>query len=285
MLKLLSTRIKSDIDNSCKQIFTEGHRKHLGASQIGNECNRFLWYQFRWCFLPNFDGRLLRLFNRGHLEEARFKSWLDNAGFKVASHDENNKQYRIFDLMGHFGGSIDGKGYFPDYYGIQDEVLFEYKTTGTGKGFSDLDKSGVQLSKPQYYDQACVYGYKLNIEHSVFLSINKNDDDIYAEVIKLDFRRGENLIKKAEKIIFSSAPPQKLSENPTFFKCKACSAYEICHERKQTEKNCRSCDKAIPSENGTWICSFFGNQMIPDEFIATGCNVEGGYSPIAGIGK
>ena len=49
------------------------HRPQLvGGSQIGNECSRALWYQFRWAWSPDFDGkRMLRLFETGDREEDR----------------------------------------------------------------------------------------------------------------------------------------------------------------------------------------------------------------------
>jgi hypothetical protein len=46
----------------------EWRREHLGGSQIGRECDRALWYGFRWATAPDFDGRLLRLFDTGHRE-------------------------------------------------------------------------------------------------------------------------------------------------------------------------------------------------------------------------
>ena len=50
---------------------TDPFRQHLGASLIGTECQRKLWYGFRFCSSPNFSGRLLRLFQTGFKEEAR----------------------------------------------------------------------------------------------------------------------------------------------------------------------------------------------------------------------
>ena len=49
----------------------EPHRPHLGASQIGHACDRYLWYQFRWCDHDEPDGRVLRLFDHGNVEETR----------------------------------------------------------------------------------------------------------------------------------------------------------------------------------------------------------------------
>ena len=49
----------------------QSHREHLGASLIGAECDRYLWQSFRWVALPQFEGRILRLFDTGTREEAR----------------------------------------------------------------------------------------------------------------------------------------------------------------------------------------------------------------------
>ena len=59
------------------------HRPHLGGSQIGNECSRALWYQFRHAWTPLFEGRLLRLFETGDREEDRIVSNLRAVGVKV----------------------------------------------------------------------------------------------------------------------------------------------------------------------------------------------------------
>ena len=46
-------------------------RNYLGASIIGDPCHRKLFYSFRWVSPPErFDGRMVRLFETGHREEA-----------------------------------------------------------------------------------------------------------------------------------------------------------------------------------------------------------------------
>lgn len=62
---------------------TEKRRKHLGASAIGNRCLRQSWYKFRWAYEERFNGRIRRLFSRGHEEEARLSRWLRMAGVEV----------------------------------------------------------------------------------------------------------------------------------------------------------------------------------------------------------
>lgn len=61
-----------------------GFRSHQGASSIGTDCGRALQLKWKWVNKPTFDERILRLFNRGHLEEARFLSILKC--FRVCSY-------------------------------------------------------------------------------------------------------------------------------------------------------------------------------------------------------
>ena len=61
-------------------------RDHLGASQIGDECERKAWLKFRTAE-TECDPRLIRLWNRGHLEEMRFMALLQQAGIQAWNYD------------------------------------------------------------------------------------------------------------------------------------------------------------------------------------------------------
>ena len=104
----LAQELKSKIDAYCVEVYDGGHRSHLGASLIGHECSRHLWYVFRWAKHEQFDARMLRLFNRGHREEARFIEWLRGIGWEVSDGPNGEDQWRVSAVMGHFGGSLDG---------------------------------------------------------------------------------------------------------------------------------------------------------------------------------
>ena len=276
--KALAKRILEEIDEYCVRTYDGGHRSHLGASLIGRECKRYLWYVFRWCLHEKTTGRQQRLFNRGHREEARFIEWLEGIGFKVwfENRDEgpNEKgefpQYRISDVMGHFGGSLDGIAVLPERYGIAEPVLLEFKTNGTGAGFNKLADDGMPIAKPEHFAQTSTYGKKYNFRYCVYLNINKNDDSLHIEVVKLNHNLGEQMIMKAEQIIMSQTAPARLSDNPTFYKCGYCHMKEVCHKGAVVEVNCRSCAFARPVENAEWFCEVH-NGNIPKDFIAKAC--------------
>jgi DNA repair protein RadD len=72
-----------------------GWREHLGVSAIGAGCERALWYGFRWASGARHAGRLLRLFETGHLAEARFVADLRRIGVTVLGRSESG-MYRSF---------------------------------------------------------------------------------------------------------------------------------------------------------------------------------------------
>lgn len=272
--KMLSKQILDNIDEYCADAYDDGHRNHLGASLIGDDCSRKLWYVFRWVHHTRHSGRQQRLFNRGHREEARFIEWLEGIGCKVWFEDENGKQFRISDCKGHFGGSLDAIILLPPEYGIEEPLLGEFKTNGTGAGFNKLGSHGMPIAKPQHFSQTSVYGYKgvqgTKFEWVLYLNINKNDDSIHCELVKLNHKLGEQVIQKAERIIFSDKAPARLSDNPTYLACTWCDIKDVCHKGASPELNCRSCKYASPVEDAQWFCSVH-NSIIPGEHIPKGC--------------
>lgn len=277
--KQVARQVLEDVDRYCATTYDDGHRNHLGASLIGKECKRYLWYVFRWCHKENFDGRMQRLFNRGHREEARFIEWLEGIGAKVYFENRNvppnekgeYPQYRISGVMGHFGGSLDAIIILPERYGIPEPILGEFKTNGTGAGFDKLERDGMAVAKAEHYAQTSTYGKKYDFRYVLYMNINKNDDSIHVELVKLNHQLGEQMEVKAELIIMSQVPPPRLSDNITFRSCAYCSMKEICHKGAVVERNCRSCKNAKPVENAQWFCSVH-NDVIPKHIIPLACD-------------
>lgn len=269
VLAALSRRIAEDIDAYCIKAYDDGHRNHLGASIIGQACARASWYTFRWVYYKRHTGRMLRLFQRGHLEEARFIEYLRGIGFEVFDVAIDGEQHRIKGVFGHFGGSLDGGAKFPELYQINEPILTEFKTQGTGSKFVKMKEKGVRLTKPQHYAQMCVYGNKYKLKYALYMVVNKNDDDLHIEVVRLDWAFGAELEQKAERIINAIEPPEKLGMVPTYYECKYCDFLEVCHNGAPSEKNCRSCKNCFPADNAEWNCSKYG--IVPKDFIKTGC--------------
>jgi len=248
------------------------HREHLGASLIGDDCSRKLWYGFRWVKLTQFPGRMRRLFQRGHKEEPNIIELLHWLGFFTREIDPiTDKQYKFSAVNGHFGGSCDGVLLLPwDRKNDGERILGEFKTHND-KLFKELKDKGLKLAHPKHYAQMCTYGKAFKIRHGLYVAVNKNDDDIWPHFYELDWNYAEQLEKKAADIIHAEFPPNRISDSISYYKCKFCDFQGICHKGEAVEKNCRSCKNAVPVENGKWYCKKFGNE-IPNDFIIEGCN-------------
>lgn len=220
-----------------------GHRNHLGASLIGRECERELWYTFRWYKKPEFSGRTLRLFETGNMEEFRLVRELAEIGIEVS-----DSQYRVSACGGHFGGSIDGAA-----IGVPEAPktwhILEFKTHGE-KSYRELENKGVLLAKPEHEAQMQIYMGLTQLERALYIGVCKNTDEIYTERIKYDERRFNELMQKAERIIFSPVVPAKLSANPAFYKCKFCNFNAICHYGAAHESNERNDGTHEPVRDG-----------------------------------
>lgn len=266
----LARRISSEIDAWCVQKYTDEHRTHLGASVIGDDCLRKIWFSFRWCKTEIFDGRQLRLFNRGHLEEKRWIEWLRGINFTVWEVDpQTQKQFKIWAAHGHYGGSNDGVGQtpYPELIGLN--LLLEFKSHNAGS-FKQLKDKGMIISKPQHYAQMCNYGRAFGLKYGMYCASGKNDDDHHIEIVELNWDHADDMTRKAEDIIFSPVPPPKIAMQSTHFECKYCPHKGPCHFNEPVEINCRSCRQAVPIENAQWACRLH-NVILEPEFIKHGC--------------
>lgn len=309
-------------------------RPHLGGSMIGKKCERELYYSFRWFKRPAFEGRMLRLFDRGHNEEFRFIAYLRSVGIEVLEYSERLfyhpesdtyitvparftteppqeaeieatcedvtsssfhldrakargtelKQWRISDVMGHFGGSLDGISMAPFDIELSSgqgvipagtKFLNEFKTHNT-KSFVNLVSApgGVKEAKPVHWAQMQIYMHKKRLRFALYMAVNKNDDDLYVEVIEYAGAEvGEELLEKARKVIHTKVVPNRIGKHPSWFECKFCEYADICHygDKSKLDRNCRTCQHSTPVDDGRWHCSLW-NALIPVDAVLAGCD-------------
>lgn len=249
----------------------DGNRPHLGASLIGHACERYLWMTFRWVDSKKFPGRMLRLFETGSLAEARFVANLKRIGVEVHDTTPDGKQWRVSALGGHFAGSMDGAGRgFPE--APKTWAVIEFKTHGE-KSFTELVKKKVQAAKPQHYAQMQVYMGETGMERAMYLAVNKNTDELYAEWVHFDPVEYAKLKARAERVIRAAEPPLRVSNDPSWFVCKFCDFHEICHGNKPPKATCRTCCHSTAELDGEarWSCAHH-NADIPTDAQRAGCD-------------
>lgn len=260
------------IDRAVAEAETRSFDHVVRGSSIGHGCERHLWYRFRWAHLPEqFDGRKLRLFHTGHIEESRMIVWLQMAGVTVEAVDpKTGDQWEVVDLDGHFKGHLDGI-----VTGILEAPstphLLECKTHNT-KSFEQLKRNGVVVSKPEHVAQMQVYMHLQGLKRAFYLAKHKDSDELWSERIEYNAAQAMALMAKAQRVRDASAPPSRVSDDPSYYLCKSfnCPSYGICHAGDFALRTCRTCLHSSPVPGGGWHCARHNHLLSIDEQ-AMGC--------------
>ena len=235
-------------------------RPYLGMSQLGHKCARNLWMYFRWASKIKYKARVKRIFTRGDIEEERVLGYWEEIGIKIIE-----KQSSLSNCCGHLKGHTDGKITNVPVPGFENRVMVGEIKSMAHKYFVPLVKKGLKESKPEYYDQAQMYMHHEKLDYCLHSTTNKNDEELYIEIIPYEKETAETLITKANDIIFSQIPPKKISTDPTFFVCRWCDFYDQCHLEDPFEKTCRTCFYSRPVNSGTWKCLHHKKNLTLDE--------------------
>lgn len=233
---------------------------------LGHPCDRWLWLSFRWAVIEKFEGRILRLFRRGQLEEHTIIKDLVSIGLQVRELDQ---QERV-SFGWHVGGSIDAiidRG-VPE--SPERPHIAEFKTHSK-KSFDELIAKGVESAKKQHFVQMQLYMLGTGIDRALYLAVCKDDDRIYTERVKFDEEVANRYLQRGYRIVQSERMPQGISSNPSWYECKMCAAHEFCFSTRLTkEVNCRTCCHSTPRVDD-WLCELHGD-AIPPEFMLEGCD-------------
>jgi CRISPR/Cas system-associated exonuclease Cas4 (RecB family) len=255
-VEIMARHILTDIDAAVVATSDTSFRHHMGASVIGDECHRRVWYSFRWVRRHPYSGRMLRLFQRGHEEEVRFVDFLRRAGWKVTEVDPaTGEQFRFTAIEGHFGGSMDGIGTPPagKLYSDLGPLVLEFKTAAK-KPWTRVANDGVAKAQPKHYAQMQLYMRARELDNALYLSVCKDNDELYAEIVPYRPDVAAGYLAQAQLLISSQDAPPGISSDPTFWKCKFCDYHAVCHGDEAPAQNCRSCKHAVPAEGSVWHC-------------------------------
>lgn len=242
------------------------HYDSLGISvgELGNECDRALYYGLRWASRPEvIDGRKLSIFRTGDRWEDALVADLQAIGVEVTG-----QQDRIRLVAGHVRGKIDGRAIgLPE--APKTEHLMEFKSSND-KGFKELKKKRVREGKPLHFVQLQLGMHMFGLSRAGYLVVNKNDDERYFERVEYDAEFCLRILARAERIIRSDDPPSKLHEDPEAkgaFACGWCKHRGVCHDKRPVRVTCRTCLHSTPemSGDGHWSCARWNKPLGLDE--------------------
>jgi len=225
----------------------EPERTYLGASAIGDPCERKLQYSYMKAPIDPgraLTGRSLRIFATGHAAEdvsaaameagapggeTMFRDitakWMEGAGFKLERFTAKGGQIGFSAMGRKFAGHIDGKMLDgPAIPGLSYACGWEHKALNT-KNWSKIKKHGLKAASPVYYGQIQIYEGYMEIPQFLFTALNKNTQEMHHEVINFNVRDAQEMSDKAVRIIEHAETGQllgRVASNPDHYLCKFC---------------------------------------------------------------
>lgn len=241
----------------------------IGASGIGEECIRSIWYDWRGVSNDLIDGRVLRLFKTGYIQEDRVVQDLKDAGLEVWEVDPDTKKQWVYVAAdGHFVCKPDGV-----VRGVpgaeKTPHLLEIKSSNV-KGFKELQSRGVKEAKPMHYYQMQAGMWLAGLKRALYVVICKDDEKFHIERIERDELTIKDIERKLSSLTQIMSPPAKIAEKEGDWRCKFCDHKEVCWADKQPIKNCRSCQHSSVIPDGGWACNKVA-QEIPYKTQLVGC--------------
>ena len=231
----LSDQITALVDLGMQRLRSEEMpRDYLGASRLGVSCARALQYEFAKAPVDpgrDADGRLLRIFRRGHVIEDYMVDWLRAAGFDLRTRKANGDQFGFSAAGGRLQGHIDGV-IVGGPEGFTYPALWENKCLGS-KSWRDLEKSGLAVSKPVYAAQVAIYQAYLELHEqpAIFTAVNADTMEIYTELVPFDAALAQRMSDRALTVISATEAGELLPRafhDPTHFECRMCAWQDRC---------------------------------------------------------
>ncbi|MGZ6673837.1 MAG: hypothetical protein ACXVFM_15965 [Solirubrobacteraceae bacterium] len=229
--ELLSKTINAEIDAALEADNAKQKRRHyLGASRLGEECMRKLWYEHN---VPEkatpFPGRALRRFELGHRHEDMTAAWLVKAGFNLATIDHiTGEQFSFMDSDAPIGGHTDGI-IIGGPVALPYPLLWEHKVMKS-TSWAKLVKDGVEKSHPVYYAQCVIYMEKLELGACLFTALNTDTSGLHFELVKAHGGRARALLNRGRAIVTATSEHDmpRCATVETDFRCRFCSFQEHC---------------------------------------------------------
>lgn len=237
-------------------------RAYLGASIIGHECQRRLWYDFRWAKQEKLTAVALRRIEDGYRgEDLQAERLRMVPGLTLLTTDpETGRQWKIEDHGGHFRGHLDGA-----LVGLIQAPktwhVWEHKQVAEDK-LAKLEKLKTQMGEKAallawnviYWAQAQVYMHYTGMERHYLTVASPGGRRTVSVRTKRDPEQGSRLADKAQRIIYADRPPTKVSEDPAYHLCRMCPHASHCHGGELPLRSCRTCIFASPHPKGGWEC-------------------------------
>lgn len=205
------------------EVAAQPARDYLGASEIGDLCERKLAFKWHGVEGKPFEGRGIRRFRLGHIHEDETARWLKGAGFAL-----KGEQLRFHLADGKFSGGVDGV-IVGGPIELPYPLLWEHKIM-KAVYWRECKRGGVEITNPKYFAQAQVYMRQFGLAACLFTALNSDTSELYFELVPFDAAKAETFIERAQRIITSASPVElpRIGFSAQDFNCKFCPYKAVC---------------------------------------------------------
>ena len=181
-------------------------------------------------------GRMLRIFERGHVMEDCMVAWLRDAGFDLRTRKADGEQFGFSVADGRLQGAHRRRRRrWPR--GLRLSRALGMQSLGN-KSWSDLEKKGLAISKPIYAAQVAIYQTYLELhEHpAIFTALNADTMEIYTELVPFDAALPSACRIGGEGHLgHRSRTAPRGFHDPTHFECRMCVARPLLEDASMTD--------------------------------------------------
>lgn len=207
----------------------EQRRDYLGASIIGRQCSRSIWYEYHGENSKAPSPTLTTIFEVGRRLEGLLIDYVEMTGIKVERPLHSNdylfcQDKEIPELQGHMDAIL--------HLNPGQKAVLEIKTTNAAS-FIKFKTKGLKHWDNTYYAQLITYMGMSNIDQGVLLAMNKDTSELHHEWITFDQTMYNELKTKALVIVSSNEEPPKINSSPLYYLCNRCKFIKLCHYNKE----------------------------------------------------
>jgi YqaJ-like viral recombinase domain len=195
-------------------------RNYIGASSIGSDCLRQIWYSYKGTKAENVPSKMRRTWAIGKRLEGLILDWLEESGFDIDTEGGTLQSSHVKEFRGHLDSVLIVNG--------AENSIVEIKTAKHAS-FNVFVAKGLKIWNPQYYAQLQSYMGMSGIFSAYLLVLNKDNSDLSDELVLFDEEFYLKLEAKALMISTAVVAPPRIHGSPLWYQCKMCKFNKVCH--------------------------------------------------------
>lgn len=207
-------------------------RGYIGASSIGEDCARKIWYGPR--IKAKIESPGCMAIEDGHRTEDLMAERLRMVpGIELWTHTPDKKKQYGFDwgfMRGHYDGVIKGLLQAPETPHVWEcKTVNERKFNAFRKIKAELgEKATLAKWDTLYYAQAVIYMEAEGLTRHYLTVLTPGGRDMESCRTEANPKFAKALIEKAKRIHAAKEPPERISQTPDYYVCKMCRYKEHC---------------------------------------------------------